>query len=82
MSLCEDKRIFLWVLNAESIIVNSHAFGQNLFSLDCTRMHEFVGGHVLSLAVGTYPKGERCCSGKHSAPWIHVSGFHQRLTGR
>ena len=41
MSLCEDKRILLWVLNARSIIVTSHAFGQNLFSLDCTRMHEF-----------------------------------------
>jgi hypothetical protein len=36
-----------------------------------------VGGHVLSLAVGTYPKGERCYSGKHSAPWIHVSGMHE-----
>jgi hypothetical protein len=41
MSLCEDKRILLWVLNAGSIIVISHAFGQNLFSLDCTMMHEF-----------------------------------------
>ena len=41
MSSCEDKRILLWVLNAESIIVTSHAFGQNLFSLDRTRMHEF-----------------------------------------
>jgi hypothetical protein len=27
--------------NAGSINVISHAFGQNLFSLDCTRMHEF-----------------------------------------
>jgi hypothetical protein len=34
MSLCEDKRILQWVLNAGSIIVTSHAFGQNLFSLD------------------------------------------------
>jgi hypothetical protein len=34
MSLCEDKRILLWVLNARSIIVTSHAFGQNLFSLE------------------------------------------------
>ena len=41
MSLCADKRILLWVLNAGSIIVTSHAFGQHLFSLDCTRMHEF-----------------------------------------
>jgi hypothetical protein len=41
MSLCEDKRILQWVLNAGSIIVTIHAFGQNLFSLDCTRMHEF-----------------------------------------
>jgi hypothetical protein len=26
---------------AGSIIVISHAFGQNFFSLDCTMMHEF-----------------------------------------
>jgi hypothetical protein len=41
-----------------------------------------VGGHVLSLDVGTYPKGERGYSGKHSAPWIHVSGFHLLETGQ
>ena len=41
-----------------------------------------VGGHVLSLAVGTHPKDKRCYSGKHSAPWIHVSGFHLLVTGR
>ena len=34
MSLCEDKRILLGVLNARSIIVTSRAFGQNLFSLE------------------------------------------------
>ena len=34
-----------------------------------------VGGHVLSLAVGIYPKGERCFSGKHSAPGYMCLGF-------
>jgi hypothetical protein len=38
-------------------------------------------GQELSLAVGTYPKGEICYSGKLSAPWIHVTGFHPLVTG-
>ena len=41
MSLCEDKRILLWVLNAGSIIVTSHALVNICFRLiapGCTRL--------------------------------------------
>jgi hypothetical protein len=41
-----------------------------------------VRNRLRGLAVGTYPKGEICYSGKHSAPWIHVSWFHLLVTGR
>jgi hypothetical protein len=48
MSLCEDQIILLWVLNAGSVIVTSHAFGQHISVTQLMTDFNLFQSHLLS----------------------------------